>query len=403
MQTVVVKAVEGLRPKAESKGLALIVRVREPFPSLLLADPARIQQIVMNLVGNAIKFTDRGGVEVSLGAESEKGDSVAIEIVVKDSGPGVPPAERDRLFQPFSRLSGTLDREGAGLGLAVAAALCRRLGGHLACDSDCSTGATFRAKLALKRCPGIGLPTLLHRQTIAGTRVLVADDNRLVRELFVAYLSELGAHCDSAVDGAEALAMAKSGRHHVLILDLSMPEMNGYDVARGLRESGSKVRIVGVSAHAGERERTQAFSSGMDDFLTKPVELSALARALELSPPKALPSDSWGELRSRWAREFRREVPKHVSEISSFLDGRNWGSLSRRIHYLKNSALVLGDERLQAALGAFDSAVQAANGTDSDAAWEASKSAIEAWLVLSNEPLPQRNAVDDDSQPATTR
>jgi signal transduction histidine kinase/CheY-like chemotaxis protein len=370
---------ESMRPRALAKSLAFAITVSERVPAWVITDAARIQQIMINLVGNALKFTDHGGVEVLLDGACEDDGSCDLELRVRDSGPGIPFDEQCRLFQPFSRLNGTINREGAGLGLAIAAGLCRRLGGGLSCISDGRSGSTFRATFRLKCMAAPSASGAQNTMVSAGTRVLVADDNTLVRELFVAYLTELGAHCDSASDGTKALDKARTCTYQALILDLSMPGMDGYEVASRIRSDGGRERIIGVSAHAGTRERERALSSGMDEFLTKPVELAALAKALNLAPRDEPAPGSWQKLRLKWENDFRNEANQQASEVLSAIEASDWAFLNRRAHYLRNSAAVLRDDGLYSAFADLEAASGKEDSSGIIRAWERCLDALQPW------------------------
>jgi CheY-like chemotaxis protein len=167
---------------------------------------------------------------------------------VRDTGPGIAPADRARLFQPFSRLDLTARTEGTGLGLALTAALCRAAGGGLAVESDGRSGSCFRAHVVVRPCapPPAPLPATLPLTNLRGRRVLIVDDNALVRDLFAAWLADLGAVCELAVDGEDALAHGERATFDAVVLDLAMPRLDGFAVARRWRAQGRAWRIVGV-------------------------------------------------------------------------------------------------------------------------------------------------------------
>ena len=225
---LVAQTVASCRPAAAAKGLALDCHAAADAPGWVRLDGDRVRQVLLNLLGNAIKFTVRGRIDVRLTAGAS-GRGAALEVV--DSGPGIAPAEQARIFRPFVRLERTASAEGAGLGLALAARLCRRLGGALAVTSDGRSGATFTAQFAAPACAA-PVETVAPRApaTLHGRRVLIADDNPLVRELYAAHLGRLGACCETVADGERAAARAGSGDFAAVVLDLSMPGLDGYEV-----------------------------------------------------------------------------------------------------------------------------------------------------------------------------
>ena len=334
LASLVRSVADSLEPRAAAKGLRLECAITlTPTESGRLFDRERVRQILLNLAGNALKFTSRGFVRIEV-LPAEEG----ITVRVTDSGPGIPAAEQTRLFQPFSRLPGTQHIEGAGLGLALTAGLCAAMGGRLTVESDGATGTTFTATLPL---PAAGLPdtqTLPTWQSLQGRRLLVVDDNTLVRELFAACLAAQGADCETVADGESALARCQTEPPDVVVLDISMPGIDGYEVARRLRRLTVSPRLVGVSAHADGAERARALQAGMDAFLVKPVALPDLIQAVAASPtgpgraaPYPLRLEHMRAIFSQEAPDLRREI--RLAAAAGDLE-----RLRARIHYLRNSA-----------------------------------------------------------------
>lgn len=360
-----------LRPAAEAKGLSLRWQVRPGTPPWVMADAQRLRQIVINLTGNAVKFTERGGVEVILSARLVGEAACRLELTVRDTGPGISAADQGKLFQPFSRLDGAAGLEGAGLGLTLTRALCRSAGGDLTVESDGRSGASFCATLMVQPCgpPPVSASTTLPAASLQDCRILVADDNILVRELFIAHLRELGAICETASDGEEALARARRGGLDVLIVDVSMPRLDGLEVTRRIRAAGdAALRIVGVSAHATAALGTRAREAGMQAFLTKPVKLAELTAALS-DMPAGMSVDKKASIQAGLAELFRREVRAQIAGISAAVARSDWAALGVQVHYLKGSAGVLGDENLYLACEAIEAAVEE----------QSSRAVVDAW------------------------
>ncbi|WP_438480675.1 ATP-binding protein [Oleiharenicola lentus] len=343
---------ESLRPQAEAKGLAFHVSIEVPSDRWCLADGERVRQVLINLTGNAIKFTDRGEVRVRLQAESDEG----FLLRVSDSGPGIGPEEAKRLFKPFARLEKTRAKEGSGLGLALVAGLCEAMGGRVSLG-EATAGASFEARFKL--APAQPPPSDLVASgslALLGKRVLIVDDNTLVRDLFGTYLTALGAQCQVTGNGGEAIARAAGQSFDAVILDYELPGMDGAAIAQVLREQnkGARSRIIGASAHAGEAERIRAMASGMDEFLIKPVDLRQLARAVE-QPPIALVRgrSNLEELIERLRVTFQAEAPHLEAAFARALSESDWLTLQAKAHYLKNSADVLALSELSAACQAL--------------------------------------------------
>lgn len=245
------RVVASLEPRATAKGLQLSCTTTPAVPAWVEADGNRLAQVALNLVGNALKFTTAGAVTVTLDAVPEPADPAHMRLVltVRDTGPGITPEEQVRLFEPFSRLERTAAHEGSGLGLALSAVLCRAMHGCLTVESDGLTGSSFRAELVVPVAPE---PTAVSVPRPAGSPpacVLVVDDNLLLRELFASYLRSRGCTCQTAASGAEAMAHAQTGTPDAVVLDVSLPDADGIELAPRLRALLPRARLVGVSAH----------------------------------------------------------------------------------------------------------------------------------------------------------
>ena len=358
---VVGAASETLRARAERRGLTLSFATAGVVPGPLLFDAARVGQVVQNLVGNAIKFTATGGITVRLEVTPRAGAAHCV-LAVEDTGPGIPAEQQARLFKPFVRLAGTAQLEGAGLGLAISRHLCRAMGGDLTVTSDGRTGATFFASWQLPMAAaGAAAPAAPAAQApLEGLRVLVADDNALVRELFVEALTREGALVAEAVDGAEVLARAQPGAFDAIIMDFAMPLLSGEAAARRIRERDPGVRIIGVSAHADGRDRTRALAAGMDDFLPKPVKLAVLRAALRpgVAPADEAVESRLGDLLAKLHRDFVAGSAGALAELEQAWGARDWRRMARGAHHLKGSADLLGQAALAAACSALYAAAE---------------------------------------------
>ena len=377
---LVTQTTDSLRLRAEEKGLGFELSIEPAVPTWASIDGGRVRQVLINLVGNAIKFTDRGRVEVSLARGSGENELV---LTVRDTGPGIAAADLGRLFRSFERLDATAAKEGTGLGLALSAALCRGMHGNITVESTEGIGTTFRASFRAAACeapflPGssAGLPPL------AGRRVLIADDNALVRELFVASLSDAGAICTAVEDGVAALAVLAGGEgFDAVVLDLAMPRMGGVEAAKKIRAvHGRTLRIVGLSAHAGNDEREEAIGAGMDLFLVKPVQLDELIAALATNPAaKQVIESGRMELLERLREQFHRAAATEGAAIGAAIAANDHAAVRAAAHHLANSASVVRDDWLYSACVGIERAAVAGDEAAIKAAWQTCEAALEPW------------------------
>lgn len=361
---IVRQTVESLRPRAEGRGLALRCEIGEEVPDWVLVDGGRLRQVLLNLAGNAVKFTDHGAVSVSLRASpAAEGGTRMLRLAVRDTGPGIPAAQQTRLFIPFTRLAQTADKEGSGLGLALSAALCQAMGGGITIESDGQSGSCFTATLLVSPATApVPVPAGAAGRVATGSRprVLVVDDNRLVRELFVSSLRERGALCRAAGSGAEALARIAEEIPDVVVLDLALPDGDGTDFVPRLRALAAGMRIIGVSAHAGVADRARALAVGMQEFIVKPVPLEELWAAVtglpRVAPAPTAYFDPPAALSQELQAEFARELPAKKAALAAAVHAGDWTQVRALAHYLRNSALVVRADALLAACTGLEEA-----------------------------------------------
>ena len=292
-------------PRAEARGLLLNARVDHSVPQLFVADPVRLRQILLNLVANALTFTERGSVTIEVRAldnhETEVGD-VALHFAVRDTGVGISPDNQRRIFDAFVQVSGASngERGGTGLGLAIAARLVTLMGGELKVDSTPGTGSTFYFAVKFPRATHDDpkLDEEAPREVIRRLRVLVADDNAINRTVTERMLQRGGHTVALAKDGLQAMEMALAGRFDLVLMDVQMPEMDGLAATVAIRRAETTTRrtpIVGLTAHALRGDRDRCLDAGMDDYVAKPVrrqELeAAMVRALRRDSSSTFSSD----------------------------------------------------------------------------------------------------------------
>lgn len=376
------RVVDGLGPRAAAKGLRLVCETSAAVPAWVEADGGRLGQVVLNLAGNALKFTDRGEVCVRLDAVPAGDGRVRLSLRVTDTGPGIPPALQSRLFAPFSRLESTAAKEGTGLGLALSAALCRAMGGSLRVESDGLNGSCFIAECLATSCaaPRENTPPVPAAATGPTPVVLVIEDNTLLRELFISYLAGLGCVCTAAGTGAAALARIKAVAPGVILLDLSLPDTDGIALMPALRAAAPAARVLGVSAHAGATERERALAAGMAAFFAKPVPLATLGAAVLTGTAAASGNPEAYAVPPHLRAVFREELPGLRAELAGAVAAGDLARLARRAHYLRNSALVVEARELLEACTDLELAAQQQARAAVAAAWRRCETAIGGLL-----------------------
>lgn len=271
-----------LTPAASAKDLTLETTIIGLAPARLEGDPDRLRQILMNLMGNAIKFTEEGKVSLTLEVEALSPSRWQVRFEVKDEGIGIPEDEQDKVFQPFHQVTGPQAKGGAGLGLAIVRSLVERMGGEIELESTVGKGSRFFFTLEFdegeepKESGPAELPDL------GPARVLLAEDNPISSRVISLQLRKLGLEVLTAADGEEVLEKLAEEPVDLILMDCQMPKLDGYATSRRIRadEKRHQPTILALTAHAVEGEFEKCLEAGMDDFLTKPVDIHALARTL---------------------------------------------------------------------------------------------------------------------------
>ena len=291
IRQTVEEVVELLAESAHRKGLEVVVQVDPSIPAGLLGDPGRIRQILMNLVGNAIKFTERGEVVVRVVLAETDGDLAAVRFEVQDTGIGIAPETSARLFQPFAQADGSNTRRygGTGLGLAISKRLTELMQGEIGLESAPGRGSTFWFTARLERGPTESAPVAAPRLELIGRRILIVDDNATNRKILKHQLENWKAQTEIAEDGPEALrrlrAAATAGRPYELaLLDMQMPGMDGLDLARVVKADPTiaPTRLVLLTSIGSRGRDLSAREIGIAASLTKPIRQAQLYDVLTL-------------------------------------------------------------------------------------------------------------------------
>ena len=279
---------------AREKGLSLEFEIGAGVPAILVGDQARLQQIIFNLAGNGIKFTQRGGVRIHVSPLPGGHGGARALFTVEDSGIGISDEQLDAVFQPFVQGEGTYVRrfQGAGLGLSIVRRLTRLMGGTLAVDNR-PDGTTFCFSLpfGLPAAPdGMGGSSSLQTQVpvVGGGKILLVEDDEVSRRTVTFMLRRFGHEVAAAADGREALARLREEDFDAVVMDIQMPVMDGLEATRAIRADASlgaraKVPIIAMTAYAMIGDREKFLAAGMDGYLAKPVDMDRLRCAVDLA------------------------------------------------------------------------------------------------------------------------
>lgn len=286
LQTIVCDVESMMRAIALAKGLALIVQSEAGVPQSIVSDPLRLRQILINLVSNAIKFTPRGEVRLLIGTDRSTTDQLKVWFEVSDTGIGIPPEKLKTLFKPFSQVDSSTTRRfgGTGIGLYISRRLATLLGGFIEVESVPNVGSTFTLRLndvADVSSPGREARAATSERpeetaTLRGLRILLAEDGEDNQRLFTHWLTRAGAEVTAVMNGqdaCDALSATQPGQQtfHIVLMDMQMPVMDGYQATRALRDMGLRIPIIALTAHASPGDREKCLAAGCNEYLSKPV------------------------------------------------------------------------------------------------------------------------------------
>jgi PAS domain S-box-containing protein len=356
-----------MRVRAAEKALQLEVSIEGKIPETISSDPTRLKQILLNLVDNAIKFTDAGCVRIVVRFDQTKGHP-HICFEVSDTGPGIDEGTIKRLFLPFTQLDASTTRRfgGTGLGLAITQQLANMLGGEVRVRSVVNGGSTFIAEVATGDMAGVALidgplESICHDEPLAHPdqplpilhgRILLAEDDRDNQQLLAHYLRRAGAEVMIADDGQAACdAMRRSTQPFDLVLmDIQMPKLDGYAATSQLRREGYKMPIIALTAHAMAEDREKCLAAGYTDHLPKPllraqllIAVAAyLSDALKHVPEPTIHSVLEDEDVRPYFEEFCMRLPSVVDQIQTKLTNQDIAGLQAIIHTLKGTGGLYG-------------------------------------------------------------
>jgi CheY-like chemotaxis protein len=363
---VIAEVIELLGPRAAAKQLRLAAAVDISVPPRIVGDPTRIRQILVNLVGNAVKFTDRGEVLLRAHPRARTSAAMELELSVSDTGIGIPSDRLSRLFHPFSQVDASTTRRfgGTGLGLAICKRLAELMGGSISARSTADAGSTFTLLLPVELAdaePAAATPQPELPASRATLRILLAEDNSVNQQVALRMLRSLGYSAELASDGREALEACLARPFDLVLMDVQMPELDGLETTRRLRAElppEQQPYVIAMTANALAGDRDDCLAAGMDDYLSKPVQRADLAAALRRVPPpdmlaRTIDQPTLQRLRIDFGPSFaedlvaligayRGQLQADLQSMHAALEQGDRGKIVALAHRLKGASLTLG-------------------------------------------------------------
>ncbi|AWM34930.1 PAS domain-containing hybrid sensor histidine kinase/response regulator [Hymenobacter nivis] len=367
------EALQPLAAQAREKGLAFQARPLRascPLP-WVVGDPHRLVQIMLNLVSNAVKFTEQGSVTVKSEQVGETAATVTVYFSVADTGPGISPGKQALVFENFAQAQADTTRRhgGTGLGLSISRALVEQMGGALTLASAPGVGSTFAFTLVLPRAavPALapaGGPVSYDTGRLAGARVLLVEDNEISRTVVRMLLEPWGALLDEVADGAAALARLAAAPYDVVLMDIQLPGLSGVDATARLRQLPDPQRaatpVIALTANAFRADGERYLAAGFNDYLAKPYDEAILYHKMVALLPPPAPAYDLAHLRRlaqgrapfvlKIIRSFLANAPISLAELRAAAAAHDWPQVARVVHHIKPNLLALGITRPAAAV-----------------------------------------------------
>ncbi|GAA4319355.1 ATP-binding protein [Flaviaesturariibacter amylovorans] len=371
--------------KAQQKGLQLTINVDPSTHDTLSGDPVRLTQVLINLLSNAIKFTERGFVHFEVRCLSQTDDEVVLQFRIKDSGVGIAPEKRKAIFERFQQAEAETTRKfgGTGLGLAIVKQLVDLQGGTIHVESEVGKGSEFIVRLPFRpiqnHTEAFAAPAEAVLNPVRGMRILVAEDNQMNQQLIRHLMRQWQMDHVMVSTGREAVEALRREPFTAVLMDIQMPEMDGYDATQAIRgELRSDVPIIAMTAHAMTGEKERCLSFGMNDYISKPLKeaelyaiLQAYFRTADAQPAPAVVNLQYlrelslgdTEFENAIVRQFIVQVPEELGLLQEAVQAGNKGQIKSIAHGMKSSVAYLGlTERLSPFLHRME--VEAVSGTD---------------------------------------
>ena len=406
LESLVLEVCQLIRPVVGEKSIEIRCAIEDGPWDVVMGDPTRIRQVLLNLLGNAVKFTKKGEVVTSVRRLEETDDHILVEVSVSDTGVGISEENLTTIFAAFTQADGTTTRKygGTGLGLTISQRLIRLMGSAITVESREGTGTTFRFKIRLEKGEALQLPDLAGPEAthlvppveVRGLKLLLAEDDTANQRLAILVLEKMGHTVDLAMDGVQALEMGKENKYDIILMDIQMPEMGGVEATVKLRQAGVKTPIVAMTASVMQDHRESFLDSGMDDYVAKPIRREVLREVLKRHavpmPSSETPHDSILPAPEKAAEElgldqeeyreilmgFIEDKKKDMEDLESALAQKDMGLISRLAHKIKGSALNLRLDLLARPAANIEKAAKEGRLSGISGDWDALRRGFEA-------------------------
>lgn len=374
-----------LRLKAESSGVEFHITVATNCPAIIIGDGGKLRQIAVNLVGNAVKFTKAGTINITIASTATEEKQVSLQLRVNDTGIGMSPEVRQRIFQPFTQADTSTSRSygGTGLGLAITGKLIEQMGGSIDLESCPGVGSTFTVNLPFRigqkpaEQPASTQP-IPPECDVAPLSILLAEDIPINQQLAKIVIEKMGHSVTLAENGVEAVSLFRENRFDLVFMDMQMPEMDGLQATTAIRnleiEQSSRVPIIAMTANVSENDRHRCYEAGMDDFIPKPVRLQTIRAAIlrhtngeTASPPITMESTATPlpdsalfnqsellerlggrvELVPKFLGLFATSVAETLLRLKSAVECCSADEIHRQAHTIKGAAANIGALRIR--------------------------------------------------------
>jgi signal transduction histidine kinase/FixJ family two-component response regulator len=374
--------------RATEKGVQIITNYHAVnLPQVLVGDSVRLKQILYNLIGNAVKFTNKGSISISVDVLSMNSEDVRLKFGVLDTGIGISKEQKKNLFNVFSqaKLSTTRKFGGTGLGLSIVKKLVEVQGGSIDVESKIGKGSSFLIELVYPH-KNLAESVLSNKQELEqinlnGVHILLVEDNPVNQLVATELLLEVGAITDIASNGEECLTGYDSTKHHIILMDMQMPVMDGYEAIKRLRENGFEVPIIALTAHVSEGEIENFVKVGANDYLSKPYQpedlykkvLRLLENSTVIATPRIEKIELEEEKNKMWNKSFllnylggsektflkiihkiKSEITKDIQDLKSFKANKDLEKLGAVFHKMKPTFQMLGNSTLYDTIGQME-------------------------------------------------